>query len=193
MGKLDVAFLGDDSVVKQPTSNIFSWGTVGSIAPFAIRMDGDDVPMAITPTTLVDLRRLKIGSRVWCQLNGRSLIVLGANAGGVSYDTDPQPLSMASNWVNYGQPYGGAFYYIQNNRVYVEGLVKNGVAAGNTTMATLPVGFRPSNAKVFVTAVADIAPACRIDVMPTGLIVAQTNVNSNYTAFEGINFRLPLS
>lgn len=191
MSRLDDLFLDDGGNGIRRVSDRFAWGTVASTVPLAVRMDGEDAPLAITPTPLISPQRLAAGARVWCQFNGRSMVVLGSSNGGTPYDTDPMALSLKSGWIPFGGGYADPTYYISNGRVYVDGLAKGGADTAGTTMAELPIGFRPSAFRTFNTvAEGATVPTCRLDVSNTGLIIARTNVQTGYTGFDGINFRL---
>lgn len=60
-----------------PTS--FAWATVTSTGPLRIQVDGQSIPLPITPDTLVG--SLVADDRVWIQKYGKRVIVLG-RAGG---------------------------------------------------------------------------------------------------------------
>lgn len=67
------------------------WGTITQLSPLRVKLDGDDTALPVTPSTLV--RGLVVGSRVWCALVGRQLVIVG------SYGGDPVPPPVrASLW-----------------------------------------------------------------------------------------------
>lgn len=69
--------------VKDLTS--FKWGTVTGTTPLAVKLDGDSLPLALIPDSLVDPLELSVGSRVRVELSLRKVVVHGvANGGGVS-------------------------------------------------------------------------------------------------------------
>lgn len=59
----------------------FAWGTVDSVEPLRIRVDGDVDPLPFTPDSLVDPRALAESDRVRLELAQRRVLVLG-RAGG---------------------------------------------------------------------------------------------------------------
>lgn len=59
----------------------FRWATVTDIDPLRVRLDGDTEGLPVTPSSLVNPLELPIGSRVWVQLFGRRLIVVGKGGG----------------------------------------------------------------------------------------------------------------
>ena len=63
---------------EAPTSS-FRWATVTQASPLRVRLDGDTLALPITPDTLV--AGLAINNRVWCQIYGRRLILLGKAQG----------------------------------------------------------------------------------------------------------------
>lgn len=59
-----------------PPADTYRWATVTSVAPLRIRFDGDTAPVASEPDTLV---MVQVGQRVWVQIHGRMMIILGAS------------------------------------------------------------------------------------------------------------------
>jgi len=55
----------------------FSWATVTQASPLRVRLDGETDPLPMTPSTLVP--GLTVGDRVWCQLEGGQVVVIGKN------------------------------------------------------------------------------------------------------------------
>jgi hypothetical protein len=57
-------------------------------------------------------------------------------------------VGFANSWINYGSSFATAAFYIDAmNVVHLKGFVKNGTV--NTTVFTLPVGYRPQENYVF--------------------------------------------
>lgn len=57
-----------------------------------------------------------------------------------------QTPTLENSWVNYGTGYQSArFKKDMWNRVWVEGILKNGTTTDTTTIFTLPAGHRPGN------------------------------------------------
>ncbi len=63
------------------SDSTFTWGTVTSLGPLRVQLDGDATPLLITPDTLVDPLSLAVSDRVRCELAHNRLIVHG-HAGG---------------------------------------------------------------------------------------------------------------
>ncbi len=57
-----------------PPADTYRWATVTQLAPIRIQLDGDPAPVASEPVTLCPLR---LGCRVWVQIHGRMMIILG--------------------------------------------------------------------------------------------------------------------
>lgn len=57
--------------------NTYRWATITDTDPLRVRFDGDADGLPITPSSLVDPAQLVVGDRVWVQLFGRRLVVLG--------------------------------------------------------------------------------------------------------------------
>ena len=81
-----------------------------------------------------------------------------------------ESLTLSASWVNYGSGYGSARYRKIGNRVQVAGLIKSGTTTVGTTIATLPVGFRPSSQEIY-TAHNGTSGARALQVGTNGTIV----------------------
>lgn len=74
--------------VPRPVSrDNWMWATVTQLSPLRIRFDGEAAAVDATPDSLIDPTLLAVGSRVWVQIYGNSMVVAGG-AGGVA----PPPL-----------------------------------------------------------------------------------------------------
>lgn len=60
-------------------ANTYRWATVADNSPLTVRLDGDTTPLEMVPESLVDPLTLGIGSRVWVQIWGKRVIVLGTS------------------------------------------------------------------------------------------------------------------
>lgn len=74
---------------RPPETDRYVWATVTSTSPLAIRFDGEATPLGIVPNSLV--KRLAIGNRVWCQVHGRRVVILGVAGGEPDSTPEPQP------------------------------------------------------------------------------------------------------
>jgi hypothetical protein len=96
--------------------------------------------------------------------------------------------TLLSAWVNFGSTYDTAGYRKNAlGTVELKGLVKDGSAGGNAIFV-LPVGYRPSADKMFVSIRQGIGIA-RIDVRTSGAVEA-TDVGgfNGFLSLEGIRF-----
>lgn len=73
---------------EEPTID-FVWATVTSVAPLAIRLDGDSTSLDGVPSTLVDPQTLSVSDRVYVVQNGRRVTVIGRGGGAVAPGTRP--------------------------------------------------------------------------------------------------------
>lgn len=88
---------------------------------------------------------------------------------GMEWSTSWASPSLENGWVNYGSGFESAGYVRTNaGIVTLKGLVKSG--ATNTTIFTLPPGYRPAMRMLFVTAGANNSTASRIDVLADGQV-----------------------
>ncbi|MGB1274395.1 MAG: hypothetical protein ACPG77_01495 [Nannocystaceae bacterium] len=94
---------------------------------------------------------------------------------------------LVQSWVNYGHGYNNAGYYRdKQGRVHLRGLVRNGSTGGNSTIFTLPGGYRPQGRELRVVQSAD--QVGRVDVLTNGRVVP-TSVQNGWVSLDGISFR----
>jgi hypothetical protein len=75
--------VGLTSAERQDIPSRFEWATVTQVSPLRVRLDGDTAQLPLTPE-LVAAGGVEVGTRVWCHLYGRRVLVTGI-AG--TYDT----------------------------------------------------------------------------------------------------------
>lgn len=63
-----------ESGAPVPPRDSWHWGTVTATGPLRVRLDGDTDPAPVTPDSLVTVA---VNDRVWCQISGRRLVILG--------------------------------------------------------------------------------------------------------------------
>jgi len=113
----------------------------------------------------------------WISLSG---IVFYAGSSGTT-------LPLSTGWSHYGGTYGTADYTCSNGRVVVSGLLNPGSGASYSSLATLPVGCRPSKRLVFNCNQA--TATARVDVLPSGLIKREDGTSSlTWISLSGIVF-----
>lgn len=74
--------------------------------------------------------------------------------------------TFASPWADYGLGWDARYAKDDSGTVFIKGLVKNGSNTTNTTIFTLPVGFRPLT--YIMIAQVTSAGAGRVDIYPNG-------------------------
>lgn len=82
----------------QAVENAYRWATVTVSSPLQIQLDGDSLPLPLTPENLIEGGPPQVGARVWVQLFNRRVICLGV-AGGLAPSYPPfghSPFSMAA-------------------------------------------------------------------------------------------------
>lgn len=114
---------------KQAAKDWWSWATVTAINPLAVRLDGDTVPLDLVPDTLVP--ELRVGDRVWTQVNGRRVIIQG-RGNAVSLRPVRQVFTANGTWT---KPVGATYV-----RVQVQGGGGGGGAAGATSSTQASAG-----------------------------------------------------
>ena len=94
-------------------------------------------------------------------------------------------LSLSNDWITYNSVWNTPSYKKENNKVYLRGLVKNGLTP---TICTLPVNLRPLKSQMFVCN-CDGA-FCRIDVHPSGDISIVGTYSNVWVSLDNICFHL---
>lgn len=97
--------------------------------------------------------------------------------------------AFSNSWVNFGGSNESAQYYKDYlGRVFLGGVVKDGtVNPGSTgTIFTLPVGYRPEQAKIYAVPSNGAFGLCTVN--PDGSVVASVG-NNTYFSLSGISFR----
>lgn len=64
----------------------WTWAAVTALSPLRVKLDGEDAPLPATPGTVVGL--LAVTDRVWVQVAGGRLLIIG-RAGGVASASNP--------------------------------------------------------------------------------------------------------
>jgi len=93
------------------------------------------------------------------------------------YDTGWVGVTLQNSWVNYDATYGMAnLTYIRKigSVVYMRGLLKSGTM--NTTMFTLPTGYRPAINQIFSTISAAVLGELRVNANGTVVCTSGSNV-----------------
>lgn len=94
--------------------------------------------------------------------------------------------ALSSAWVNYGAPYPNAGFRVENGLVHIRGLVKGGYITSGQTVATLPVGARPSANLMFTsqTYTSPNVTICRVDVHSSGTITFQGGQQTSWVSLQ---------
>jgi hypothetical protein len=103
-------------------------------------------------------------------------------------------LSFSANWSTYSGAgsWGACQYRLFDDIVQLRGLADCSAAwAGNETIATLPVGYRPANTKILRT-LCHNNQSCRIDVYNTGGVRfwPQGASTTGWVSLDGLSFYL---
>ena len=176
MGALEDLFLPD----RKPSTETWFWGTVTSVGPLLVRPDGETLALPVSPESLVD--DIQVGDRVRCHLYKTQLVLAGKARSASEWTALP----LSNLWVPY-PGFSTPLYKKENGIVYIKGLVKDGTITLNTTIATLPVGHRPSETMVLATVQGGNTFA-RIDITNTGLIRTGAVTSNSFLSLDGISF-----
>lgn len=90
--------------------------------------------------------------------------------------------TLLNSWVNLGTVFQVAQYRRQGKLITVRGIIKNGVITVNTVLFTLPVGYRPSTRRIFIT---DSATGdASLSVHDTGNVTIQRDFATTWSTIE---------
>lgn len=134
------------------------------------------------------LGRAVASAGVWLLQKGPDLLALGA-AG----STAPTALPFAADWANYGASYQSCVYWRDGGVVHLAGLAKrSAVGTADDTIATLPVGFRPSADHIFACMSSDatVPQLVRLDVTSAGAVFVHglDTGSGEWVSLSGISF-----
>jgi hypothetical protein len=141
---------GGQVAAGSPVETRFHWATVVNPSPLSIQLDGDTTPLPLVPDTLVDPTGLLPYSRVWVQLQGRNVIVLGMAGGDVSW----VDVSINSGFAKRPDDQWGAGFDPQvmldsSGMVHFKGMMSNTGMASltgiQTPIMTMPDGYWPES------------------------------------------------
>lgn len=96
--------------------------------------------------------------------------------------------TLQNGWVNYGGSWKTAGYTKSSDgMVTLTGLIKSGTTSNGTVIATLPSGYRPSEI-IICDANTNPNAFARVDINPSGTIVANGSVTNPYLSLAGCEF-----
>ena len=106
-----------------------------------------------------------------------------------SKPTPWQNLVLANGW-NHHQLYNNVQYCKSfDGMVYLRGSANKGKTAKETVIATLPVGFRPSQ-DLYVSALNNSYTVAVLGIYPSGNIVVKGSVDSTWLNFDNVSFKI---
>lgn len=94
--------------------------------------------------------------------------------------------TLLNSWVNYGGGYNDAGYYKTSKRVYLRGLIKDGVTTAATIFFTLPSGYRPASYHAFACASNNAYGQAHVDTNGNVFIIVGS---ATWFSLDGISFR----
>ena len=165
----------DPAALPRKPENSWRWATVVSTDPLAVRLDGESIPLATVPTTLT--HALSVDQRVWVQMHGRAVIVLGA----AGRDTAWLPATFKNGWTDASS--SAPVQY----RMFHDVVRLRGRASGGTTgsvIFTLPTEFLPSSPLYFPAA----GVAGQIEVGTNGDVAMVGAPAGSVAAFDVVQF-----
>lgn len=147
------------------TKPVFRWGIITNADPLLVQLDGDDRPIAGSPSTIIG--GLAPGERVLCLVQNRRVTVTGRGGGSkqkvlwsdpsgkflngapdnvinLSEPVSAQPNGIIMVWSRYesGAPVNGNFNYIYVPKAVVDGTIHTGGWGMNQLLADANTLFR---------------------------------------------------
>ena len=123
------------------------------------------------------------------------------------YSEDWNDVQLQNSWYNFETGFSNVQFRKENNRVYLRGLLhtpKSGPIQ-ETTIFTLPSGYRPKYSKIFSVRGEALDPTnnktafvFRLDIRPSGIVIFEPfnarvdGSNGGYISLEGISFEIDL-
>lgn len=101
----------------------------------------------------------------------------------INNGTIPKLPTFLNNWVNYDSNESQTKFYKQNNTIFIEGLIKGGIAGQQ--IFVLPTGFNPLNSMRFICR--SDTGICTIVIHNNGEVMLETG-NYSYISLDGICF-----
>lgn len=131
------------------------------------------------------------GDRVYLVSHGVTVRYSQAVGGWVNYKNDWIIPSIASGWKAYGAAnYDVVAYIKKQGVVWIKGIVSATSGSVGSTIFTLPVGYRPSKTKIFVTPSTNSGNA-RLDIRADGVITPTELTSGGTVAYVGLTVSYP--
>lgn len=96
--------------------------------------------------------------------------------------------ALSNAWADIGAPSGTVAFRLVGNRVYMRGRVNGG--ANNTTIYTLPAGYRPPNSLVLSSVGSGANTAAGVSIATTGVITLNFVAGNGIVGFDGLTFTI---
>lgn len=179
LSDLNIKPENDPAALPENPDSTFRWATVVNVDPLTIRLDGESAALAATPSSLAEA--LDFGDRVWTQLHGRALIVLGRGTSGAATRPEWIRPALQNGWVEI--PFLMPIKYCMfNGLVHLRGVGKDGTT--DAVVFTLPEGFRPEGTLYFPA----VGTSGVIEVHSDGVVRSSGAASGNYLFFDSVQF-----
>ncbi len=159
------------------------WGTVTSVTPLLVKLDGETQPL---PIPLELLTSVKIGDRVRVHLHQRRALIIGKTPP----PDDPtigvwNDLPLSSPWGGVSGRAKAGYLKTRDGLVMLRGAVNGG--AVNSIIGTLPAGYRPPYPFTVPVSTSytgsDLNSLARLEILVNG----QIKIGPKYTGFVGLD------
>lgn len=179
--------------VAEPTDR-FAWATITDVDPLRIRLDGELAPLDITPDSLIDVGWADVDRRVWVQISGRRVVILGQSGKpALEIPEIPEPEIPDEIIRHYGTgemtTVGSPFSIDMAQLTRMSGLVtltcrvarSTGFNGSFTKVGNIPAGYRPpATVPILISAASAAGTNAKAQVLANGdLEIATSSTNSN--------------
>lgn len=107
---------------------------------------------------------------------------------GILRQEDWTGAQLLHGWTNYNNSYNQAAYYkSKDGRIYLRGLVKDGVLGEAATIFTLPSGYRPPAREIHIAK--SKSGYGRVDISTDGRVIPLNFASNKWVSLDGISFR----
>lgn len=119
---------------------------------------------------------------------------VSVNVAGIQVLDDWKQVPLVNSWENFGGEYSTAGYMKDSNGfVHLKGFIKNGISTRDTTLFTLPVGYRPPEVLVIpnIASNAGAAVPFVLEILKNGSVsIGVINAANTWLCLDGISFRV---
>ena len=207
-----------DVILSMPNKTILSFDTTGEGTSITSKNNNIKELVGSYYTNILIIKRQNDRVMIWINILGNrnkntSFLGMFYSANTVEpyitltriHSEDWNDVQLQNSWYNFETGFSNVQFRKENNRVYLRGLLhtpKSGPIQ-ETTIFTLPSGYRPKYSKVFSVRGEALDPTnnktafvFRLDIRPSGIVIFEPfnarvdGSNGGFISLEGISFEI---